>query len=124
MVPPPYLPGEVKSWKPMLDPDTRKSKGFGFCEFVGAEGVLAALKLLNGLEVDGQALLLKVNEATQEYLNHFQSEKRTSRAGAEEEGEAPGKTPEPTEEEAAAEERARAAIKVSLSCGRRGPTGI
>lgn len=57
--------GTIKSWKPMKDPDSGKSKGFGFCEFEDAEGVLRAIRLLNHLPLDGQEILLKCNTATQ-----------------------------------------------------------
>jgi RNA recognition motif. (a.k.a. RRM, RBD, or RNP domain) len=57
--------GEIKSWKRMQDPETGKPKGFGFCEFEDAEGVLRALRLLNNLSLDGQELLVKCNTATQ-----------------------------------------------------------
>ncbi|KAK4402801.1 hypothetical protein Sango_1020800 [Sesamum angolense] len=51
------LCGPVKSWKRPQDP-TGTLKGFGFCEFESAEGVLRALRLLNKLSVDGQELMI------------------------------------------------------------------
>lgn len=51
------LCGPVKSWKRPQDP-TGTLKGFGFCEFESAEGVLCALRLLNKLSVDGQELMV------------------------------------------------------------------
>jgi hypothetical protein len=39
------------SWKRAEDPETRQLKGFGFCEYMDAEGVLRAIRLLNGLKV-------------------------------------------------------------------------
>lgn len=57
--------GAVRSWKRQEDPETKQPKGFGFCEFEDAEGVLRAMRLLNDLELDGQELLLKCNTATQ-----------------------------------------------------------
>lgn len=67
--------GPVKSWKPMQDPETNKSKGFGFCEYETAEGVLRALRLLHNLSLDGQELLLKCNTATQRYIDDYQAHK-------------------------------------------------
>ncbi|KAL3654071.1 hypothetical protein CASFOL_003752 [Castilleja foliolosa] len=49
------LCGPVKSWKRPQDP-TGSLKGFGFCEFESAEGVLRALRLLRNLSLDGQEL--------------------------------------------------------------------
>ena len=68
--------GPVKSWKPMQDPETNKSKGFGFCEYETAEGVLRALRLLHNLSLDGQELLLKCNTATQRYIDDYQTSKQ------------------------------------------------
>lgn len=68
--------GPVKSWKPMQDPQTNTSKGFGFCEYEDAEGVLRALRLLHNLALDGQELLLKCNTATQRYVDDYQANKK------------------------------------------------
>jgi len=67
--------GSVNAWKPMIDPETKKAKGFGFVDFEKPEGVLCALRLLNKVEVDGSCLLVKVNTATQKYLNAFMRQK-------------------------------------------------
>lgn len=68
------LCGPVKSWKRPQDP-TGTLKGFGFCEFESAEGVLRALRLLNKLSVDGQELMLNVNQTTREYLERYVEKK-------------------------------------------------
>ncbi|KAK9847428.1 hypothetical protein WJX84_011241, partial [Apatococcus fuscideae] len=60
--------GPVKSWKRLQDAETKQPKGFGFCEYEEAEGVLAAMRLLNNLKLDGQELLLKLNTPTQKYV--------------------------------------------------------
>ena len=60
----------------MQDPETNKSKGFGFCEYEDAEGVLRALRLLHNLALDGQELLLKCNTATQRYIDDYQANKK------------------------------------------------
>ncbi|CAN4124243.1 unnamed protein product [Withania somnifera] len=52
------LCGPVRSWKRAQDPTNGSLKGFGFCEFESAEGVLRALRLLNKLNIDGQELML------------------------------------------------------------------
>ncbi|KAL0336155.1 UNVERIFIED_CONTAM: RNA-binding protein 25 [Sesamum radiatum] len=71
------LCGPVKSWKRPQDP-TGTLKGFGFCEFESAEGVLRALRLLNKLSVDGQELMLNVNQTTREYLERYVEKKSES----------------------------------------------
>ncbi|GIL52376.1 hypothetical protein Vafri_8264 [Volvox africanus] len=72
--------GRVKSWKRQVDPDTKQPKGFGFCEFEDAEGVLRAMRLLNGLKLDGQELLLKGNAATQKYTEQYEQQKVAEKA--------------------------------------------
>ncbi|XP_030449274.1 RNA-binding motif protein 25 isoform X2 [Syzygium oleosum] len=70
------LCGPVKSWKRAQDPSNGAPKGFGFCEFESAEGVLRALRLLSKLNIDGQELVLNVNQATREYLERYVEKKR------------------------------------------------
>ncbi|KXZ56101.1 hypothetical protein GPECTOR_2g983 [Gonium pectorale] len=72
--------GRVKSWKRQVDPDTKQPKGFGFCEFEDAEGVLRAMRLLNGLKLDGSELLLKCNAATQKYTEQYEQQKTAQKA--------------------------------------------
>jgi hypothetical protein len=50
------LCGPIKSWKRAQEPTVGS---FGFCEFESAEGVLRALRLLNGFSLEGREL--KVN---------------------------------------------------------------
>jgi RNA-binding protein 25 len=52
------LCGGIKSWKRAQDPTTGTPKGFGFCEFESAEGVLRALRLLNKYSLEGQELVI------------------------------------------------------------------
>ncbi|ONM04831.1 RNA-binding protein 25 isoform X2 [Zea mays] len=71
------LCGSVKSWKRAQDPSNGKPKGFGFCEFESAEGILRATRLLNKLSIDGQELVININDATKEYLKkHVEGKKR------------------------------------------------
>ncbi|KAL6598485.1 hypothetical protein ACP70R_046184 [Stipagrostis hirtigluma subsp. patula] len=71
------LCGAVKSLKRAQDPSNGKPKGFGFCEFESPEGVLRATRLLNKLSIDGQELVININDATKEYLKkHVEDKKR------------------------------------------------
>ncbi|XWS34819.1 hypothetical protein CRYUN_Cryun21dG0070100 [Craigia yunnanensis] len=74
-----HLCGPVKSWKRAQDPTNGTPKGFGFCEFESAEGVLRALRLLSKFNIDGQELVLNVNQATRDYLERY-VEKKTENA--------------------------------------------
>ncbi|XP_022776076.1 RNA-binding protein 25-like isoform X2 [Durio zibethinus] len=73
------LCGPVKSWKRAQDPTNGTPKGFGFCEFESAEGVLRALRLLSKFNIDGQEFVLNVNQATRDYLERY-VEKKTENA--------------------------------------------
>lgn len=53
--------GTVQSAQVIMDRDTGRSKGFGFVEMGSDQEAQAAIKALNGKEVDGRALT--VNEA-------------------------------------------------------------
>lgn len=52
------LCGPVKSWKRPQDPTSGTLKGYGFCEFDSAEGILRAIRLLSKLNIDGQELMV------------------------------------------------------------------
>ncbi|KAJ0254579.1 Splicing factor PWI domain-containing protein / RNA recognition motif [Hirschfeldia incana] len=67
--------GHVISCKRAEDPTTKKPKGFGFYEFESAEGSLRAIRLLTKLTIDGQELLVNVNQATKEYLLKYVEKK-------------------------------------------------
>jgi RNA recognition motif-containing protein len=53
--------GTVQSAQVIMDRDTGRSKGFGFVEMDSGEQADAAIKALNGQEVNGRSLT--VNEA-------------------------------------------------------------
>ncbi|CAM0951213.1 unnamed protein product [Alopecurus aequalis] len=63
--------GVVKSWEPVTNPVDVTRTGFGFCEFESAEDSLRAMCLLNKLSVDGQELVLNVNQATRDYFQNY-----------------------------------------------------
>ncbi|XP_057508293.1 RNA-binding motif protein 25 isoform X1 [Actinidia eriantha] len=69
------LCGPVKNWKRAQDPTNGTPKGFGFCEFESADGVLRALRLLSKLNVEGQELVINVTQATKEYLESYVEKK-------------------------------------------------
>ncbi|MED6143664.1 hypothetical protein PIB30_007964 [Stylosanthes scabra] len=88
------LCGPVKSWKRPQDLSNGTPKSFGFCEFETDEGVLRALRLLTKLNIDGQELMLNINETTKEHLKQYvvkktedSKKKETQLAGAEKDGE-------------------------------------
>ena len=56
--------GVVREWKPATDHETGRIKGFGFCTFHDAEGVLVALQVLHDLNLDGMKLVLKCNSVS------------------------------------------------------------
>ncbi|KAH8500418.1 hypothetical protein H0E87_015611 [Populus deltoides] len=69
------LCGAVKSWRRPQDPANGTPRGFGFCEFESAEGVLRALRLLTKFNIDRQELVLNVDQATKEYLEWYVEKK-------------------------------------------------
>jgi hypothetical protein len=52
--------GKVANWRRVADPVTGKLKGFGFCDYESADGVLRALRILNNCKLDGQELLVPI----------------------------------------------------------------
>jgi len=44
----------------MMDRDTGQSKGFGFVEMASAEAAQAAINALNGMSVDGRAIVVNL----------------------------------------------------------------
>ncbi len=48
--------GPVVSFRLVCDPGTKKSRGFGYCDYRDAAGALAAIRDLNGRELLGQPL--------------------------------------------------------------------
>ncbi|CAF2075665.1 BnaC01g43120D [Brassica napus] len=82
--------GHVKGCLRAEDPTTKKPKGFGFYEFESAEGSLRAIRLLTKLTIDGQELLVNVNQATKEYLLKYVEKKiENAKKAKESQGEGP-----------------------------------
>jgi RNA recognition motif-containing protein len=52
--------GTVNSVKIITDRETGRSKGFGFAEMENDEDAEKAIKELNGAELEGRAMVLKV----------------------------------------------------------------
>jgi len=77
--------GAVKEWKPVRDLDTGRLKGFGFVTYAEPLGVATALHLLNGLEIDGQALALKCKSDTQKYIDWWKENRKELEQQQEEE---------------------------------------
>ncbi|CAL5188972.1 unnamed protein product [Lathyrus oleraceus] len=72
------LCGNIKSWKRPQDLSSGTPKSFGFYEFDTAEGVLRALRLLTKLNIDGQELMINVDEAMRNYLERYVQKKTES----------------------------------------------
>ena len=58
--------GPVSSAKVMMDRDTGRSKGFGFVEMASAEVAQAAIDGLNGVSVDGRAIVVNLARPREE----------------------------------------------------------
>ncbi|XP_057448462.1 RNA-binding motif protein 25 isoform X2 [Lotus japonicus] len=65
------LCGNIKSWKRTQYLSSGTPKSFGFYEFESAEGVLRAMRLLSKLNIDGQELVVNVDEAMKQYLERY-----------------------------------------------------
>lgn len=52
--------GTVVSAKVIIDRDMNRSKGFGFVEMSSPEEAQNAIKMLNGKEIDGRALVVNI----------------------------------------------------------------
>ncbi|KAI9233383.1 MAG: hypothetical protein BYD32DRAFT_373501, partial [Podila humilis] len=52
--------GKVDKVQIMLDPHTRESRGFAFVTMVRAEDADAAMQVLNGFELHGRAMSIKL----------------------------------------------------------------
>lgn len=52
--------GEVSSARVVTDRDTRKSRGFGFVEFVDEANNQKAVDQLNGKELDGREITVSI----------------------------------------------------------------
>jgi len=58
--------GSVSSAKVMMDRETGNSKGFGFVEMASAEFAQAAITALNGMSVDGRAIVVSLARPREE----------------------------------------------------------
>jgi hypothetical protein len=59
-------------WSRFVDPVDNKPVSFGFCRFEAPAGALAALRLLNGLEIDQEhKLIVHVDSNTRLMLDKF-----------------------------------------------------
>jgi len=69
--------GTVHNWKRVQGASGRL-QAFGFCEFGNPDAALRAIRLLHDLEVSDKNLVAKVDSKTQEVLEKYKNEKRSS----------------------------------------------
>jgi hypothetical protein len=60
--------GRLEKWNPALDPVTGSSKGFGFATYRSGTEAALCIKALNGLNLKGSVLLVKVGKKDQEHV--------------------------------------------------------
>lgn len=63
--------GHVSHWRRVKDAVSGDLKAFGFCTYSDRASAIRAIKILNGFPLDGQELLLKVDEKTQMALSEY-----------------------------------------------------
>ena len=61
-------------WKGVTDPITGKCRGFGFVKFKTPIQFRRAIKILDGFEIDGKKMKVKVDGATKFRLEHAESQ--------------------------------------------------
>ena len=66
--------GKVQSCKLVIDKDSGESKGFGFIEMPRPGDAKAAIKNLNGKDVDGSKIRVKKAEPKHENKEHVQKD--------------------------------------------------
>lgn len=52
--------GEVTYAHVVFEPDTKRSKGFGYVEMTKVEDAINAINALNGMEINGRAIDVKI----------------------------------------------------------------
>lgn len=67
--------GPITSWRRTLD-SSGKPLGFGFVEFQQVEGMLRCLRLLNGLQILGNKLVVRVDMQTEYFIKEWSDLKR------------------------------------------------
>ncbi len=58
--------GSVTSAKVMMDRESGRSKGFGFVEMTTADAAQAAITAMNGMSVDGRAIVVNLAKPREE----------------------------------------------------------
>lgn len=61
--------GNLLNWRRVTDPLTNSLKAFGYAQYGTPAEVLTTMRILNGLDIQGQALLLNVDDSTRKILD-------------------------------------------------------
>ena len=67
--------GTIDSWQRVKDPITGVFKTYGFCLYKSADGAIKALRNLNGLDINGDVLLVKAQQDTEAFLREYKVKK-------------------------------------------------
>ncbi|HQH41123.1 MAG: RNA recognition motif domain-containing protein [Bacteroidales bacterium] len=63
--------GEVSSAKVITDRETGRSKGYGFVEMPSDEDALAAIRALDGRDLEGKAVVVKQARPREEFKDNY-----------------------------------------------------
>jgi RNA recognition motif-containing protein len=63
--------GEVSSAKVITDRETGRSKGYGFVEMPSDEDALAAIRALDGRDLEGKAVVVKQARPREEFNDNY-----------------------------------------------------
>jgi len=70
--------GNLLNWRRVSDPLTNQLKAFGYAQYGSPAEVLTAMRILGGLDIQGQELLLNVDDSTRAKLDEFEKQNQVA----------------------------------------------